>query len=478
MLPGNEVTISDTPAAQPDLTSTGTLFVAALADRGPLAPVEIRSLEDLERTFGPRVSYSQLHDALRAFLGERGTRAVVSRIVGPGATTASVNLAGTTGTALIADASSPGDWAHAYSVDVDDAAGKRVVRVLKGTTEVERSPECATNDDLITWSQNTRSGAIVRLRLGAGSGLVTATASATAFAGGADDRTNVTDAHRRAALERIPAELGPGQLVSLGGTTSTANVDLFTVAAATNRFAYAAAPKSATVADLVTLAGALRALGAIGRRGQLFAQYATIPGTIAGTTVDVPYGVVQAGMTARVDAAQGTHTPAAGRNGVSEMTVALSATYTDAERRQLADAGVTVARVMGGRARTYDIVTLADPVTDGNWVDAAGARVVMRIAAEFAELAEDYDFRTIDGEGRALAQFGNELRGLLLRHWRSGALYGATPDEAFRVESGPAINPPARLLDGYLRAATALRTSPHPRRVQVDLSKTPITQAV
>jgi len=72
----------------------------------------------------------------------------------------------------------------------------------------------------------------------------------------------------------------------------------------------------------------------------------------------------------------------------------------------------------------------------------------MLIQAQLEEIGERYVLRQIDGKGITLSTMAGEITGMLLAHHRAGALYGASPQEAFRVDVSDAVNPAAHSLRG------------------------------
>ena len=67
---------------------------------------------------------------------------------------------------------------------------------------------------------------------------------------------------------------------------------------------------------------------------------------------------------------------------------------------------------------------------------------------------------------------------MLHRFYLLGALYGVDADDAFRVETGAAVNTPETLSNGELHAVLAVRMSPAAERVFIEISKSPITVAL
>jgi hypothetical protein len=482
-LPGTQVTILDAPPPRPAANDVGTLFAIGLTDRGALTPTLVSSLDDYVAKFGPRVSYSLLYDALEAFFAEGGGRAYISRVVGPTSVVATLNLQDSVpANTLAVDAANPGAWANGaaggLSVDVDvPSSGLFVLKVYLNGALVETSPSFADKVDAVQWSA---SSAYVRVRDLGGANDPVALGSAANLAGGTDDRANITDTEWQAATDRVTADLGPGQVTQPGRTTTAAYTQLANHAAARNRFALLDGADTATAATLVTAAAAVRALGREkARRCQLLAPWVTAPGLTAGTTRAIPPSTLQAGMAARSDAAGGNPNRAvAGRNGISRFALDVRATWTDTDRESLADAGVTVIRNLQGQITTYDDVTLVDPTTDPEWLGAAGNRLVMQIVAAGTAIAEAHMFAQESGTVEFSA-FEGDLVAMLTRYWMAGALYPSDDvTQAFRVEAGPTVNTPQTIAQRRLIAAIALKISPNARRVEIQITNTPLEQAL
>ena len=95
----------------------------------------------------------------------------------------------------------------------------------------------------------------------------------------------------------------------------------------------------------------------------------------------------------------------------------------------------------------------------------------MSVAHE-ADAIGEHVLKQIDGQGTLFAAFNADLKGMLLEHYNRGALYGATPEEAFSVNTGASINTPATIANGEVHAIIRLRTSPTAEWVHVVIVKT------
>lgn len=467
-LPGVNVTSgASAPSSSPPL-DTGTWFIVGLADRGPVdAPVLVRNLSAYVSHYGPRVAYGVLYDSLETFFKEGGSRAVVGRVVGPNAKTATVKLSDGADDTLQVDAVSPGGWGDELTVIVTPDSGTFTLTVELGESVVEESPVLNDNAEAVAWAATS---SYIRLTdLGKGD-----PAEATkALAGGDDDRGNITETEWLAALDLFTADLGPGQVSMPGRTTAEAQENVLAHARDKNRVALLDGSDTATVATLTSQAATLRAQSTA-RYGGLLAPWALIPGITAGTTRTVPYTAVQAGLTARSDSLGGNPNEAiAGVSHIARYAIGLSqAAWSDADRQTLSEAGVNVARVVNGAVRTYDNVTLVNPLVDDTWLQLSNARLNMAICSRSAAIAERHLFAQLDGRGMEIAKFAGDLVGeVLLPLYDDGALFGETPEDAFTCEVGDQVNTEETIAAGELHAILAVRMSPSAERVEIEISK-------
>lgn len=289
-----------------------------------------------------------------------------------------------------------------------------------------------------------------------------------------------TDPVLDAALALFVRDLGPGQVSAPGRTTATAQLIVAARAVLTNRIEIIDVEDTGVEADLITASDPAGITVAERRAVGLFAPWIDIPPAAAGggNRRIPPSGIVAAAM-ARNDArGHSPNEPSAGELGVSDFAVGVSQTFDDDTRNTLNQNGVNVIRMLNGAVRIYGYRTLADPVTDENWLLLSNARLFMAIQAECDSVAERFVFRQIDGQGRVISEFGGALTGVLLPYWQRGSLYGLTPGEAFRIDVSSNVNTPETIANGELNAKVYLRTSPFAEEVKLDINKTKITEAV
>lgn len=457
-LPGSEVTIIDELPARSAALDTGAAFMVALAYRGPVdRAVEVRSIGQLRRVFGDEVAFSSLHTDAENYFTRGGSKLHVARAVGPVPVKSTGNLSdGDAGNALTVTATEPGAWGDDIDVVFTYAGGNVTAVVKYDGVEVENSGIQTGKAGIVAWSLTSN---YIRITDGGGSDPTSAT---VALAGGDDDRSDITTTEWGEALDLFGAELGPGQVMAPGVNTSGVHELLLSHAKDRNRFALCdgSSDESATSA----LATADRATGD--------GRYGTIvdPALIDGVNTNAASPYV-AGRLAYTDRTAGPGQYAAGSIYGELGAVPASVDYTDDQRLDLNAAGVQVIRNMNNGARIYGFRTLAEE--DSPYTEAAHARVIMSLRAELEAVIEEYVLRKIDGRGLLLEQLKGDLTAICLRYYNPprNDLYGETPQDAFRVDTGSAINTPETLAANELHAAVAVRVSPGAERVYLTLTK-------
>lgn len=449
-LPGIISKIGELIGGKSAPSDTGTAFVIGLADRGPVnVPVLVRSITQYITTFGPRVSWGALYDALDVAFREGLDHAYVVRCVGPAAKTAVGKLTDGAANTLEVLASSPGEWGNSIKVEVlAAAAGNFKLHVLFEGELVEASLELADNAAAIAWA--AASSAYITLKdLGGGD---PEAAQAVELAEGADDRANVNAEVITEGLEAFSPDLGPGQVAAPGNTAEAVQTALLAHADAMERIALPDPEDTGTVETLVANAAALRSLTGA-RQSALFVAWDVVPGIAAGTTRTVAPSARQLGAMARVDAQTGNpNTAAAGELGKARYATGLSHEFSDADRETLNDAGVNVSIVDEGVPTTYGWRTLADPVTEPGWVPLSTARLMISLASGAKKVLKRYLFAQLDEQGKTVAKAeGAIVNEVTKPAFEDGALYGETEADACSVTVEQEVSP----TDGSVGKLTA-----------------------
>jgi hypothetical protein len=152
--------------------------------------------------------------------------------------------------------------------------------------------------------------------------------------------------------------------------------------------------------------------------------------------------------------------------------------YTDTEYTNLNAGSVNMTQYRYGALETYGFRTLVDPTQVPEWWSLGFARLQMAIQADAGAIAETYVFAPLDGRGTTIAQFGGDLRAMLVPYYESGQLYGDTADDAFQVNVGSAVNTPVTIANGELHATLMVRMSPFAEYVVINIVKVSTTQSI
>ena len=131
--PGVQVTVQDSAPPRSQPTDVDTWFVVGLTERGPSTPTLVRSMGEFERVFGERVNFGTLWDPMDVYFREGGSKAYVTRVVGPAAAAATHNLSDADAPSVHVAANSPGDWGENYDVAVVSSGGGIRVQVWDRT---------------------------------------------------------------------------------------------------------------------------------------------------------------------------------------------------------------------------------------------------------------------------------------------------------------------------------------------------------
>ena len=454
-------------------TDTGQWFVAGLTTSGPVGVAQkVTSISSFVSKFGARASFSYLYDALETYFREGGTTAFVSRVVGSGSLRASTTFNDATAATIKVEAKHVGEYGNDLDASVEVVSSTFRVNVYDVNNKlIEQTPYFASRTDAAAYNAQT----IVISTTGAGGNPVAA--AAKSLAGGVDGRANVVDATYADALKVFSRDLGPGQVSVPGVSTAAVQAALFVHAGDYNRVALPDLPNTPLVTTYASTADALRA-SANGAYGAFFGPWAVIPGLVGGTTRQVPYSAVQAGLIARNDQFFSPGRAVAGHNYPLQFVIDLVGTFTDADRETALLKGVNLAKNVYGSLQTYGFRSAVDPAVDASFVQFNYARQRMALSAELQHAADGFVFETIDGAGHTISAFENALTGVLLDAYSSGDLYGDVAEEAFRVETGPSVNTVESIALGQLNATVRVRMSPHAELVTINLTKTPLTESV
>jgi phage tail sheath protein FI len=184
------------------------------------------------------------------------------------------------------------------------------------------------------------------------------------------------------------------------------------------------------------------------------------PPPVAPPNVLVPPSGHVVGVYARIDNSRGVHKAPAGIEANLHGTIGVERLLGDTEQGLLnmPPYGVNVIRVFrGGQPTIWGTRTNAVAAGNTNW-----QYVNIRRLFIFLEASITAGIRFAVFEPNNLELWGKLKRSIsafLTKVWRDGALFGATPKDAFYVRIDEALNPPDQLALGYLVIEIGVRPS-------------------
>jgi hypothetical protein len=474
-VPGLTITVEE-PAPEPAPLRTDIAAVIGQTRRGPvLSPERLVGWDGFTARFGALDSRYGTAYAVRGYFHNGGEVAHLIRVAGPGHATATGKLLiGTLdaagqwvpGTPVGADfaaphftveATSPGTWANGASVQLRFRSSG-----LSGRPEVDLNvkvpgepPERFTRVPPRELVQALEASQFVRLRPAAvapppapGPGGPRSALWGATLGNGADDPPRRAD-----YLEAVTAleDLAEPALVAvpdlhdvLGPSEAESVVDalLAAGAAARDRLLLVDVPAGhADTAGATRWLERLRVQSEPARTRNAAAYHPRLKvsdplGGIGRPLREIPASGHVAGVISRLDRERGAgHSPA---NAALYEAVDVSASLSGPEQAALTAAGINVLRCAAGGglevwgARTVD----RDPT--GRFV--AHNRLIHRLVRAIRRVAEPLVFENHTAELRFT--FFRSVTSVLLEAWRSGALKGARPEQAFTVQCDEANNPP------------------------------------
>ncbi len=170
--------------------------------------------------------------------------------------------------------------------------------------------------------------------------------------------------------------------------------------------------------------------------GTLYWPWVKVFDPLAGQARFVPPAGHMAGIWARNDDTRGVHKAPA--NEVVRGAISLELNITKAEHDQLNPSGINCIRAFPGRGiRVWGARTIS---SDPAWRYLNVRRLFNYIEESIFEGTQWVVFEPNDI--RLWGRVKRTINAFLLRVWRDGALFGATPEQAFFVKCDEANNPP------------------------------------
>jgi len=459
-----------------------TYFVVGTAERGPVGEaVLVQGLADFEGYYGDYTASNTLHQQIRTFFEEGGTRAYVSRVVGGSATvgTKTLNSSGAT-PALLLEAANPGSWSANVDVSVEaGTAGGFVLKlfyndVLKYTTGEVATVSLAVN------KLNTSPVASIYVNATAILGTaVLVPAVASALSTGANGSA-ATSANYVAGLTAFGEELGAGAVAIPGQFGATIYNALLDHAGVNSRIAVMGFDPSFDDDDAIAeVAG--YAAHEYASSASFYYPHVVVPGA-GGVSLTLSPESYVAAKRSMAQNKVGPWQPGAGVVSVASFITGTSATV-DKTTGDALDAGrVNAIRVIQGTVRIYGARSASGDEENYRYITQQDT--LNHIVVESERTLEDLVFSVIDGRRTVFGRTEARLIAILEPIRAAGGLFEAYDannnqiDPGYSVEVTDALNPTEQLAQGLIRAKVGVRISSVGDRIEVEVVKSNLTSSV
>jgi phage tail sheath protein FI len=451
-------------------TATGA-FVG-IAEKGPMGEAKlITSFSEFERTFGSFIPNGYLAYAVYQFFIEGGTTCYVVRTchyttINDPATKTSASSTVTLKDAVPADslvvlASSDGTWGDSIKVTIKEITGSTtnfdlLVKYKDKEVESYLNLDMTSVEDTVNTNSNyitvTKKKSTIPVKgdfsLAGGNDGITATVAGKIVSSLIDadfegNGTALNGLHAFDVIDNINIVAAPDgaaianarDVISKGVNYCQERNDCFFVADPIMGLT------TTQVVNFKNGAGSYSGNPFISSFGALYYPWVLIKDPLTGNNKTIPPSGAVAGTYAHVDTVRGVHkAPAGTPDGYLDSVSGVERILTKGEHDQLDPEGINAIRYFPSTgicvwgAKTLS--TKADP----EWKYINIRRLFLYLEKSLYEASQWVVFEPNDPK-----LWGSVIRNItafLLRVWRSGALFGSTPDEAFFVKVDAENNPP------------------------------------
>lgn len=494
-MPGVVVTtaVRSGPATRATSPSS-TFFLVGQTERGATdKAILVSSMSDYVLACGDYVAYGTTYNTLRTFFEEGGTRAYVSRVVGPSATVGSLTLDDSEDDPTITiSAAGAGDWSN--RIDVGVVAGVQAntfnIKVYFDDSLVYQTGDQASPSLAVDAINNSAVAALYVTAEDEGS-LAAApnnnptVAAAAALTAGDDDRGNILAEHYSAALDNFGVDLGagcvaiPDVLLNDSGVTDDIVEELIAHGVTNKRIVIGSFAQGSTASGVAAEAPTYTAL-ADSEYLALYWPWVKVQ-TDEGFFTIPPHGYV-AGKRSLAHNSTGSHMPGAGSLSRATWLTGVETPVTAAEADTLDSAKVNALRVIQRAVRVYGARAATDDTLNWRYITYRDFLNDLSVRCELA--LEDILFSPIDGRRALFGQIESRLIAILEPLRTAGALYEAIDedgnliDPGYSVEVSDAINPLTSLSDGLITAKVGVRISAVGDRITLTITKSNLTATV
>lgn len=435
-------------------TSTGA-FVG-IAEKGVVdKAIPVTNWSQFVQEFGSFTSNGYLAYAVFGFFAEGGTTCYVVRAASNSAKEASVPIkdsadadAVTVSAHSVSDAGdrSKGTWGNKISVDIGDASDATAshfkLTVKYGVLEAEKFDNVSTAGKAAGTDLNLKSSFI---------SVVVATQdkrpkNGTYPLAGGDDGVNgasyIGDADSKKGLHAFD-EVDDINIVAIPDIVERGDI-LAALNYCKNRkdcFFIADPPEELSISGIRAFKGGTGTPPGNpfnNSYGALYYPWVWIKDPVSGEKRLVPPSGVVAGTYAYTDAARGVHKAPAGiSEGYLDSVIGVEKIITKGEHDMLNPEGINVIRSLTSGICIWGARTLS---ADTEWLYINIRRLLLYIEESIDKGTQWVVFEPNDSV--LWGKVKRNITAFLTRVWRDGALFGATPDEAFFVKVDAENNPP------------------------------------
>jgi phage tail sheath protein FI len=459
------VYVEEVEAGSRPIEGVGTAVAAfvGLASRGPAnTPTLVTNWNQFTSTFGEFMEGSYLAHSVYGYFLNGGGAAYVVRVGADGVEpTASAEVptaekgkaafrvaaleSGTSGNDISVDVEAPGDGSDGSFKLVVKQGGKIVetfdnVSAGKGKTNVATVVKAQSKTITI---EEAGGGALAApatgsVSLAGGGAAVPARVTPTDYVGNSSDRTGFAglEAVDEVTMLSVPDLMAVYEqgIIDLEGLQAVQLAMIAHCELMGDRVAILDAPPGLNAQQVKEWR--VDKAGYDSKYATLYWPWVKVFDPLAGQARFVPPSGHVAGIWARNDDTRGVHKAPA--NEVIRGAISLELNLTKAEHDQLNPNGINCIRAFPGRGiRVWGARTIS---SDPSWRYLNVRRLFNYIEESIFEGTQWVVFEPNDI--RLWGRVKRTINAFLLRTWRDGALFGATPDQAFFVVCDETNNPP------------------------------------
>lgn len=482
-----------------NVTPGSTLFLVGTAERGPINRARaVVSMGQFEAIYGGYSSAYTLHDSVRTFFEEGGTRCYIARVLKGTTAASTIELVDAGDDGVIAlTAANPGLWGDDLAAAAStDSGALSLVITYRGSTIFAGGPWSnevlgdGTTKYAAEFATEAINGSAALSELLTAS-LVTANkdaaiANATYNLTAGDDGDTVTATEVATGLDLFDYDFGPGAVATPGLSGATVWNAMRDHAVANRRIALCASAINAEPADAIDDATGYWGDNEEGRtQGSYMAFYwpwVKVPDGFGGTRAQSPEAFVAAARS-RALRANGPWRAGAGNISTARYVKDLYAPVVRTTADALDASRVNALRVINGSVQVYGARSVS--IDEGNWRFITYRDTINYVVGQAEAALEPLVFRPIDGRGNLFGQVEAILTGVVDPIRTAGGLYegfdpntGAPIDPGYSVEVSSANNPVGNLANGVVTATVGVRVSPVAEQINVTISKSSLTATV